>query len=61
MHPTKVGNKTLRAIQTTTAAPLVEMAMMMIRKNMKGVILQSQVPAKEFMEGTFVKAVYGAY
>lgn len=61
VFPSKVGNQTLRAIQTTTAAPLVEMAMMMIRKNMKGVILQSQVPAKEFMDGEFVKAIYGDY
>ncbi len=59
--PSKVGNKMLRAIQTTTAAPLCEMAIMMVKENMKGVILQSQVPTKKFMDGEFVKAVYGEY
>jgi saccharopine dehydrogenase-like NADP-dependent oxidoreductase len=61
IYPSKVGNKTLRAIQTTTAAPLVEMAVMMVKGDMQGVILQSQVPCTEFMEGEFVKAVYGKY
>ncbi len=61
VFPKQVGNKMLRAIQTTTAAPLVEMALMMVRKNMKGVILQSDVPTKEFMDGEFVKGIYGAY
>jgi len=57
--PSKVGNKTLRAIQSTTAAPLSEMARMLIQKGWKGTVLQSQVDTAEFMSGPYVSAVYG--
>lgn len=60
VFPSKVGNKTLRAIQSTTAAPLCEMARMLIQNNWKGTILQSQVDTKEFMNGPYVSAVYGS-
>ena len=59
VSPSKVGNKTLRAIQSTTAAPLCEMARMLIQKNWKGTILQSQIDPSEFMRGPYVSAVYG--
>jgi len=57
--PSKVGHKTLRAIQSTTAAPLCEMARMLIQKGWKGTVLQSQVDTDEFMNGPYVSAVYG--
>lgn len=57
--PSKVGNKYLRAIQSTTAAPLCEMARMMIEKDWKGTVLQSQIDPKAFMSGPYVSAVYG--
>ncbi|MDF1696422.1 MAG: saccharopine dehydrogenase C-terminal domain-containing protein [Saprospiraceae bacterium] len=56
--PSKVGNKYLRAIQSTTAAPLCEMARMMIEKNWKGTILQSQIDPESFMNGPYVSAIY---
>ena len=59
--PSQVGKKTLRAIQSTTAAPLCEMAVMMVKKDLKGVILQSQIDTESFLNGEFVKAVYGGY
>ncbi len=59
VYPSKVGNKTLRAIQSTTAAPLCEMARMLIQKGWKGTVLQSQVDTDEFMNGPYVSAVYG--
>lgn len=59
VYPSKVGNKTLRAIQSTTAAPLCEMARMLIQKGWKGTVLQSQVDTEEFMDGPYVSAVYG--
>ena len=57
--PSKVGNKYLRAIQSTTAAPLCEMARMMMEQDWKGTILQSQIDPKSFMSGPYVSAVYG--
>ncbi len=61
IFPSKIGNKTLRAIQTTTAAPLCEMAYMLLKNNWKGVILQSQVPPLDFLNGPFVRQIYGEY
>lgn len=61
VYPSKVGNKTLRAIQSTTAAPLCEMAHLMIQKNLKGLTLQSQVDTDSFLNGVFVKAIYGGF
>jgi saccharopine dehydrogenase-like NADP-dependent oxidoreductase len=61
IFPSFVGNKRLRAIQTTTAAPLCEVAYMMIRNQWSGTILQSQLKADEFLNGPFVKSIYGEY
>lgn len=59
VKPSKVGNKYLRAIQSTTAAPLCEMARMMIEKNWRGTILQSEIDTESFMNGPYVSAIYG--
>ena len=59
--PSKVGNQTLRAIQSTTAAPLCEMAHLMLHKNLKGLILQSQVETDAFLNGDFVLPIYGGF
>jgi saccharopine dehydrogenase-like NADP-dependent oxidoreductase len=59
VSPSKVGNKYLRAIQSTTAAPLCEMARMMIQQNWKGTILQSEIDPESFMNGPYVSAIYG--
>lgn len=56
--PLEINGKTLRAIQTTTAAPLCESAMMLLTGNYKGVVLQSQLNPEEFMSGNFVSRVY---
>jgi len=54
-----VGNKYLRAIQSTTAAPLCEMARMMIENDWKGTVLQSEIDPESFMKGPYVSAIYG--
>ncbi len=59
--PTIIGTKKLRAIQTTTAAPLCEVAYMLLKNGWKGTMLQSQLPTLEFLNGPFVSAVYGKY
>jgi len=57
----EVGNQTLRAIQTTTAAPLCEAARMLLEGGYKGPVFQSQLDPFEFMDGIFVKEIYGEY
>lgn len=61
VKPSRVGDKMLRAIQSTTAGPLCEAAYMLLKGGLKGVVLQSQIPAREFLNGPFVKAIYGGY
>jgi saccharopine dehydrogenase-like NADP-dependent oxidoreductase len=58
VEPLELAGKSLRAIQTTTAAPLCESAMMLLTGNYKGVVLQSQLNPEEFMNGTFVSRIY---
>jgi saccharopine dehydrogenase-like NADP-dependent oxidoreductase len=58
VEPLEIDGKSLRAIQTTTAAPLCESAMMLLTGNYKGVVLQSQLNPQEFMNGNFVSRVY---
>jgi len=58
VEPLEIAGKNLRAIQTTTAAPLCESAMMLLTGNYKGVVLQSQLNPEEFMHGNFVSRIY---
>ncbi|MGC2235119.1 MAG: saccharopine dehydrogenase C-terminal domain-containing protein [Pyrinomonadaceae bacterium] len=57
-EPLEINGKRLRAIQTTTAAPLCESAMMLLTGKYKGVVLQSQLNPKEFLKGKFVSRIY---
>jgi saccharopine dehydrogenase-like NADP-dependent oxidoreductase len=59
VEPLEINRKFLRAIQTTTAAPLCQSAMMLLTGKYKGVILQSQIDPGEFLHGRFVQNVYG--
>ena len=58
VEPLEINGHRLRAIQTTTAAPLCESAMMLLTGKYKGVVLQSQIEPEEFMSGDFVSRVY---
>lgn len=58
VEPLEINAQRLRAIQTTTAAPLCESAVMLLTGNYKGVILQSQLDPGEFLSGDFVSRVY---
>ena len=58
VEPLEINGKSLRAIQTTTAAPLCESAMMLFSDKYKGVVLQSQIAPDEFMNGNFVSKIY---
>lgn len=56
--PIKVGTYKLKAIQSTTAAPMAECARMLLLGDYKGLILQSQLDADKFLNGRFVSRVY---
>ena len=58
VEPLVINGTHLRAIQTTTAAPLCESAMMLLSGNYKGVMLQSQIDPVSFMSGKFVSSIY---
>lgn len=58
VEPLQINGQSLRAIQTTTAAPLCESAMLLLQGNLKGVVLQSQISPKAFMSGNFVSRIY---
>lgn len=60
VYPKMIGKKPLRAIQSTTAAPMCECARMLLQGEMKpGVNLQSQIDPKKFIHGPYIKMIYG--
>lgn len=59
--PLKVGAQTLRAIQSTTASALCEMAYYLLSKNKSGVIYQTDIEQDAFLNGPFVSSVYGKF
>ena len=60
IKPMKVGKAKLKAIQTTTAGPLAQMALFLLAGKYKGVVLQSQIDTHEFLHGSIVKAIYNS-
>lgn len=58
IRPSRVGARTLKAIQGTTAAGLAESARLLLTGNIQGVCLQSQIDPDHFMAGPFVAEVY---
>ncbi len=59
ISPNKVGRHYLRAIQITTAVPLIQSAQLLLEESSTGVILQSQIKPDKFLEGSFIVPVYG--
>ncbi|TDE30614.1 saccharopine dehydrogenase [Flavobacterium ranwuense] len=57
--PQKVGKHQLRAIQTTTAAPLAQAAQLLLETPHSGVVLQSQIDPVQFLNGNYIVHVYG--
>ncbi|MEP7197616.1 MAG: saccharopine dehydrogenase C-terminal domain-containing protein [Saprospiraceae bacterium] len=58
IHPKEIGGHMLKAIQLTTAVPMLESARMLLKGHYKGAILQSQIEPEQFMSGPFVQMVY---
>ncbi len=61
IEPMKIGRQTLRAIQSTTAAPMAEVARILLTGRWRGVVYQSELDPLSFLNGPFVTAVYGRY
>ncbi len=58
IEPSHVGSHKLKAIQTATAAPMLEAARMLLSGKYKGPVLQSQIDTVEFLNGSFVQMVF---
>jgi hypothetical protein len=58
IKPCRVGARTLKAIQATTAAGLAESARLLLTQGQGGACLQSQIDPAHFMAGPFVAAIY---
>ena len=58
IRPQKVGKHLLRAIQSTTAVPLIQSAQLLLESSHKGVLLQSEIDTKPFLNGSFIVPVY---
>jgi saccharopine dehydrogenase-like NADP-dependent oxidoreductase len=61
IYPLMVGGITMRAIQTCTAAPMVECARLLLSGEYSGIITQSQIDPSAILEGTIVKQAYQSY
>jgi len=59
VRPVELGGVRLRAIQTATAAPLVEVAQMLLAGGYRGPVLQSRIDPDAFVGGRFVSRIYG--
>lgn len=59
IKPQKIGKHTLRAIQTTTATPLIQAIEWLLETKPQGITLQSQLDPKTFLNGSFITQVYG--
>lgn len=58
VYPLIVGGITMRAIQTCTAAPLVECARLLLTGEFSGVITQSQIDPSAILDGTIVRQAF---
>lgn len=56
--PMQIGEVTLRAIQSTTAAGMAEAARILIENDHKGVLFQSEIDTESFLNGPFIAPVY---
>jgi len=59
IRPCRIGARTLKAIQATTAAGLAESARLLLEGGCQGICQQSQIRPTDFLSGPFVSAIYG--
>ncbi len=61
VYPSQVGGIMLRAIQTTTAGPMCQIALMLLKGDYAGPVLQSKIDPETFLDGEIVAGIYGKY
>ncbi len=61
VYPLVIGGITMRAIQTCTAAPMVQCARLLLSGDYKGVITQSQIDPAAILDGAIVRQAYAAF
>ena len=59
VYPSQINSIRMRAIQTTTAAPLCQVALMLLEGKYKGPVFQSMLDAESFLNGPIVSSVFG--
>jgi saccharopine dehydrogenase-like NADP-dependent oxidoreductase len=59
IRPRRIGARTLKAIQATTAAGLAESARLLLKGECRGICHQSAIDPPQFMHGPFVSTIYG--
>lgn len=59
IRPRRIGARTLKAIQATTAAGLAESARLLLKGECRGICNQSDIDPPQFMHGPFVSTIYG--
>lgn len=59
VYPETFAGRTLKAIQSTTAAGMAECARLLLTTDIRGPLLQSQLDPEDYMHGPYVSAVYG--
>ena len=61
IEPCFFGDVEMRAIQSTTAAPMCEVARMLLDGRWNGVVYQTDIDTDEFLNGPFVSNIYGPF
>ncbi|MFZ0390474.1 MAG: saccharopine dehydrogenase C-terminal domain-containing protein [Calditrichia bacterium] len=58
IRPVIINGKQLRAIQSTTAAGLVESARLLLEGDYRGIVRQSSIKPDDFLSGPYVSTIY---
>lgn len=58
ISPMTVGSHRLKAIQVTTAAPMLEAARIVLKAGYQGIVLQSRLDPDDFLSGPFIQQVF---
>ncbi len=59
IYPSTIMGYKLRAIQTATAGPLCQAALMLLEGKLKGPVFQSDMNGEEFLNGPIVSSIFG--
>jgi saccharopine dehydrogenase-like NADP-dependent oxidoreductase len=61
IEPCEIGGRSLRAIQSSTAGALCEVALMLLKEKRHGIIKQSMINPGKFLNGNIISQIYGPY